>query len=447
MDYPNMKNMEQPLSADTLFGRCLGKKILSAELVEITLINLRGIYQKQITLGFDDNCNIGDIVKIENQKVQILTRAKHPSSSFTARTLDPRRQHALKIRRQVESGIREFFENQGFIETRTPTLVQSPGMEPHIRPFATRTGEYIPTSPEFSMKKLLVGGLEKIYQICPAFRVEPKTTQHHPEFTMLEWYRSYSTYEEIMMDFENLMQFLCAKILNGSEIIYQNKKINLSAPWPRMSIRDLFLQYTQIDLNQTQTLEQITKAAQQLGLKVKTSFSKNANNDENSKIHNHKNYDTQILETHTLDSWDDVFYKIWLEKIEPQLQKHGALIVHSYPASQAALAVVDSDIDGGHWARRFEPYVAGLELGNAFQELTDSVEQSQRFETDMNLREKIYGKDFPKSPIDFGFIKALEEGMPPSSGIAVGVDRLVMLFANEPDIDYTLWLPSFIKNN
>ena len=139
-----------------------------------------------------------------------------------------------------------------------------------------------------------------------------------------------------------------------------------------------------------------------------------------------------------LRKWSNYF-------IENNLPKDQAVFVYRYPPSQSALSVIDKDSDGSSWARRFEPYAGGLELGNAFEELTDPIEQRKRFVEDMALREKIYGPSFPKNPIDEDFMDALNEGMPPSGGIAVGVDRLVMLFADQNDIDKTLWLQSYIE--
>ena len=146
------------------------------------------------------------------------------------------------------------------------------------------------------------------------------------------------------------------------------------------------------------------------------------------------------------DTWDDLYFKIWLNFIESNLPQDKAVFVYRYPTSQSALSVIDEDLDGTKWAKRFEPYAGGLELGNAFEELTDPVEQRKRFVEDMNLREEIYGATFPKNPMDEEFLQALEEGMPPSGGIAVGVDRLVMLLADEPDIDYTFWVKPFTNS-
>ena len=136
------------------------------------------------------------------------------------------------------------------------------------------------------------------------------------------------------------------------------------------------------------------------------------------------------------DTWDDLFFKIWLNCVEPRLPKDQAVFVLRYPPSQAALSVLDQDPDGSNWAKRFEVYAGGLELGNAFEELTDPVEQRRRFERDMMERTRIYGSDFPPTPIDQKFLAALEKGMPPSGGIAIGVDRMAMLFADEADIHH-----------
>ncbi len=266
------------------------------------------------------------------------------------------------------------------------------------------------------MKKLLVGGLKKIFQVCPAFRDEPLSTTHLPEFTLLEWYRADADYEKIMQDTENLLAALATECFAKPEIFFQGERISVKPPWPRLRVRDLFQEFAGIDLTKAPTIDLLQQEC--LGLGFQNKF----------KVRDEK------------DTWDDLYFKIWLNLIEPRLPKNQAIFVTRYPASQAALSVIDSDPDGTRWAKRFEVYAGGLELGNAFEELTDPLEQRRRFEKDMQLREQIYGHSFPKNPLDEEFLAALEEGMPPSGGIAIGVDRLVMLFANEPDIQYTFWL-------
>jgi lysyl-tRNA synthetase class 2 len=364
---------------------------------------------------------VGGIVSIKNQIGTLLTpgQLRTQAHGYAHRILDPRRQAAMKMRSRVETGIRRFFTERAFLETRTPLLVPCPGMEPHIRPFevvshSEMAPTYLPTSPEFAMKRLLVGGLERIFQLCPAFRDEPRSRTHRPEFSMLEWYRAYAGMEEILSDTENLIEFLAIEIFGKPEIPYQGEVISVKTPWPRLKIRDLFLEKAQINLTQSSTVEALEEHCKRLAL--------GASNPESSV------------------SWDDLYFKIWLNIIEPQLPKNSAVFVTHYPASQAALAVIETDADGSSWARRFEVYAGGFELGNAFEELTNPEEQKQRFIHDMQHRVETYGSSFPPNPLDEDFLQALEEGMPPSGGIAMGVDRLVMLFANEPEIDYTFWL-------
>jgi lysyl-tRNA synthetase class 2 len=336
-------------------------------------------------------------------------------SYWNSRTQDPRRVRAIGTRTKVESAIREFFSGEGFLETRTPLLVPCPGMETHIRTFKVDriSGEptYLPTSPEFAMKRLLVGGLPRIFQICPAFRDEQPSSTHRPEFTLLEWYRSNAGYEDIMRDTERLFESVAIKLFGKPELVFQGQKISVATPWPRLRIRDLFKEHAGVDLVRTSTAEALATECKRLG-----------------------------LAPDSRDTWDDLYFRIWLNVVEPRLPADRAAFVMRYPKSQAALSVVDRDADGSEWAKRFELYAGGIELGNAFEELTDPREQRRRFVEDMELRERIYGADFPKTPLDEGFLAALEEGLPPSGGIAVGVDRMVMLFGDEPEIDYTFWI-------
>jgi len=342
------------------------------------------------------------------------TTTKYDKSHVThwkVRIQDPRRRHAVATRRKVEKAIRAFFDAKNFEEVRTPLLVVSPGMEPHIRPLPLKNNLYLPTSPEFAMKKLLAGGLNKIYQICPAFRDEPHSTTHLREFTLLEWYETQIDDQGLQKTTEQLIEALAIQLFGKPEITFQGKKISVKTPWPRLRTRNLFLETVGIDLVKNHSVELLAQECRRL--KIQTDAS---------------------------DTWDDLYFKIWLNLIEPKLPENQAVFVTRYPASQAALSRLDQDPDGSQWAKRFEVYIGGIELANAFEELTDPVEQRKRFVDDMDLREKTYGPSFPKSPIDEDFIAALEQGLPPCSGIAMGVDRLVMLFANESDIDYTFYI-------
>lgn len=359
---------------------------------------------------------VGDWISIEGLVVRILTpnRRKDRELPCFGRIQNPRRIRGLRMRQRVEKAIREFFDRRDFLETRTPILVPCPGMETHIRPFRLETGAYLPTSPEFALKRLLVGGLPRIYQIAPTFRLEPKSTTHSPEFTMLEWYRAFAGMEEIMADTEELIEWLAREIRGEPAIEFQGRRFSVQTPWPRLSTRELFRQHAGMDWAACSTREQMSSLCRRLGLDVAGG-----------------------------DTWDDLYFRIWLNCVEPRLPQDQAVLVHGYPPSQAALSVIQRDPDGIATARRFEAYAAGIELCNAFEELTDPVEQRARFEKDMTLRQQQYGAEFPPTPIDEDFLSALEEGLPPSGGNALGVDRLIMLLGDEPDIRYTFWLEAF----
>jgi lysyl-tRNA synthetase class 2 len=376
--------------------------------------------------GEPGNAGIGDWVAIETAGPRPIVRVLTPNRSsgrtlrFFERMQDPRRQRGVAMRARVEALVRKFFSDRDFLETRTPLLVACPGMEPHIRPFRLETGAYLPTSPEFALKRLLVGGLERIFQITPTFRIEPKSTTHHPEFTMLEWYRAFAGMEDIMRDTEQLLEQLAIAVGGAPEIEFQKKRFSVKTPWPRLAVRDLFRDLAGVDLVACSTAENLARECVRLAVAPGLS-----------------------LEELAKEPWDDLYFRIWLNIIEPRLPQERAVFVHGYPPSQAALSVIETHSDGSRWARRFEAYAAGIELCNAFEELTDPAEQRARFAKDMVLREKVYGDEFPKTALDEDFLQALEEGLPPSGGNALGIDRLVMLLGDEPDIRYTFWLEAY----
>lgn len=327
---------------------------------------------------------------------------------------DKRRARAVVIR-----AIRDFFHGAGFIETDTPSLVLSPGMEPHIRPLQIRDNQaYLPTSPEFAMKKLLAQGYAQVFQICKAYRLEPKSTTHNPEFTMLEWYRANSSYETIMDDVEALFKSISKELHAGTKFVTPNGNQDVGAAWQRLTIEECFRQFAKLRLTDLLTLEAMTEAC------VKKGY---------------------VSAVDAPSTWDDLFFRIMMNDVEPALAKLGTpVIIYNYPESQAALANIVTDNRGFRWAKRFEVYAGGFELGNAFDELTDASEQRRRFEKDMKLRQELYGKEFAPSPIDEEFLTALKT-MPASGGIAMGVDRLIMYFTGAQSIDEVLWLPSYFS--
>lgn len=265
------------------------------------------------------------------------------------------------------------------------------------------------------MKRLLSGGLEKIFQMAPAFRDEPGSPHHLSQFTMLEWYRAFCTDQELMVDTETLIEHLALEVHGAPQFRFGDQELHVARPWPRYTVQELFEAHAGLDLKKLHRAEDFLPHLKRLQIPLPSS--------EDSP------------------SWDTLYYLIWLNAIEPKLPRDRAFFIHRYPASQAALSVIDTDPDGSRWARRFEAYLGQTELANAFEELTDPVEQRARFEADMKLRTLTYGRKFPASPIDEEFLLALEEGLPPSAGIALGLERLVQILADEPEIGFCHFLP------
>lgn len=328
---------------------------------------------------------------------------------------NPDRQKKLRIRSATTRAIHKFFTKQDYQHVETPALVKSPGMEPHIRPFQTSSGAFLHTSPEFAMKKLLVEGFEKIYQISKTYRYEPPSHTHHPEFTMLEWYEAYKDLAGLRAQTEALVKFVAREIYkteHKKDLPHLFKK-----PFLVKTVKQLFLEGTGFLLPTQDDVEKLRKIERSL------------------KIPGKREHDQR--------SWDDVFFSIWLNAVEPKFPRDRGLFVTEFPESQAALSTLKQDLDKTWVANRFELYLGGVELANAFHELTDPERQLQRFIKDQKIRKLNYGTLYPESPIDEEFIEALREGLPPSSGIALGVDRLVMILAEAQTLEETLWLPAF----
>jgi lysyl-tRNA synthetase class 2 len=351
----------------------------------------------------------------------------------------------LKKRALILKTIRRFFDSKKFFEIETPQLVFSPGLEPHIYPmevmkkrindgreknFENLHSSFLHTSPEFSMKKILAyyhkQGLDKIYQICHCFRFEPMSDTHLPEFTMLEWYRTHSNYFELMNDVEELFEAIAYEIYNSLEFFsFNNEKQNLKRPWIRLSCNEAFQKFCGIKLTDLLEIKDIARYCYEKGHCSKELYN--------------ENYFKKS------DSWNTFFFLIMLNEIEPKLKELGSpVILYDFPESLSALSNLYQDENGFTWAKRFEVYANGLEIANAFDELIDFKTQRLRFEKDMLTRFELYGESMPLSPIDDEFINALKL-LPPSSGIALGVDRLIMYFLGVPKILDVVSLPPFLS--
>jgi lysyl-tRNA synthetase class 2 len=325
-----------------------------------------------------------------------------------------RRRPYLAARGRIIAAIRAFFVQRDFVEVETPALQACPGMEPHLLAFATELREpgegirpfYLHTSPEFAMKKLLAAGETRIFQFARVFRNAERSATHHPEFTMLEWYRAGAGTPELMNDCEALLRAALAAA--GMAVFRRGEaEADPAPPFRRLAVADAFRDYCGIDVLATATeLDRLAAVARPLG-----------------------------IAPHGGDTWEDLFFRIFLDRIEPHLGKGVPTILHDYPVAMAALARAKPD--DRRLADRFELYVAGLELANAFGELIDPAEQRQRFLADQEAKRRLYGFAYP---IDEDFLAALGH-MRPSAGIALGLDRLVMLATGAARIEDVLWAP------
>lgn len=327
---------------------------------------------------------------------------------------------ALRARGRVRRALADWFDAAGFLEVETPALQTSPGLEPHLAAFETTllapgrgpgaARLYLHTSPEFAMKKLLAGGLERIWQIAPVFRNAERSATHHPEFRMLEWYRARAPYTRLIEDCQGLLR-AAARAAGRDRFVWNGGACDPFAPWPVHTVEGLFAERLGIALRPILEVDPadppaapLAEAARRLGVRVAGD-----------------------------DRFEDIFFRLFLERIEPTLGLDAPAVVTDYPVSMAALARPKPDDPA--FAERFELYVRGLELANAFGELTDPAEQRRRFEADMALKQRLYGERYP---IDEDFLAALG-GMPPASGIALGFDRLVMLALGAARIEDVLW--------
>jgi lysyl-tRNA synthetase class 2 len=299
--------------------------------------------------------------------------------------------------------------------------VRYPGQEPYLNPPAVEISDpqgvgyrfWLQTSPEFAMKKLLAAGFQKIFQLARCFRnQESFGGRHNPEFTLLEWYRSPGQVAEIMNDTEQLFQYLAGR-LDREKIIYNGQEICLSGVWDRVSMKEIWHQYVGVNLDDYLTAEKMAELVRARGF--------SAGSDE---------------------PYEDLFYQIFLNAIEPKLGLAKPVFIYDYPAQMCSLSRLCGH--DNRYAERFELYVGGLELANGFGELTDAAEQSKRLEEDKNKRQKL-GKEI--WPVDPDFIKALETwkiehgssmGIK-QSGIALGVDRMILLFTGAKDLNEVIF--------
>ncbi len=325
----------------------------------------------------------------------------------------------LMGRNRIQAALRSFFAARDFVEVDTATLQTSPGNEAHLHAFATeaigldgsRAPLYLHTSPEFACKKLLAAGEPRIACFAHVYRNRERGPLHHPEFTMLEWYRAGESYETLMQDCGEILG-LAAETAGTRTLAWRGRETDPFQAPERLSVAEAFERFAGIDLL--------------------ASIDRSGATDRDLLAASLKAAGLRVAGD---DTWSDLFSRVIVERVEPNLGLGRATILDEYPVAEAALARPTAH--DPRVAERFELYACGVELANAFGELTDAAEQRRRFEAEMREKMRVYGESYP---VDEDFLTALAQ-MPEASGIALGFDRLVMLATGAARIDQVLWAP------
>jgi lysyl-tRNA synthetase class 2 len=324
----------------------------------------------------------------------------------------------LLARNRIASALQDYFSARDFITIDPAALQVSPGNEAHLHGFVTEliqpSGEhsrlYLHTSPEFACKKLLAAGERRIVSFAHVFRNRERGPLHHPEFTLLEWYRAGEAYGAVIDDCLAIIA-KAAKIAGTEQFSFRGRAADPFAPAERMTVAQAFARFASVDLLQTVSgeggdREALARQAEEANVKTAAD-----------------------------DTWSDIFSRILVERVEPNLGNGQPTVLDEYPTIEAALA--RRKPGDPRVSERFELYVCGIELANGFGELTDPVEQRRRFEAEMAEKQRVYGERYS---IDEDFLAALAK-MPSASGCALGLDRLVMLAAGATRIDQVIWTP------
>ncbi len=339
------------------------------------------------------------------------------SSPFWAPHVHADRRPVLLARGRIVAALRNWFAARDFVEVETGALQVSPGNETHLHAFATALAapdgvpspRYLRTSPEFACKKLLAAGERRLVEFARVFRNRERGALHHPEFTLIEWYRAAEPYRELMTDCAAILRE-AAEAAGTRRLTFRGRSADVFVEPERLTVADAFTRFAGIDLLDTlpggkPDRERFAAAARNAGIR---------HGDD--------------------DTWGDIFSRVLVERVEGNLGLGRVTILDEYPAALSALARPASD---PRVAERFELYACGVELANGFGELTDAAVQRHRLEAEMAEKQRIYGERYP---IDEDFIAALAH-MPEASGVALGLDRLVMLATGASRIDQVLWNP------
>ena len=364
-------------------------------------------------------------ISVRAEKITVLSKSLRPlpekwhglkdvETRYRQRYVDlivnPEVKDTFVKRSKIISAVRRYLDGQGFLEVETPTMHTIPGGAA-ARPFITHHNTldmdlYMRIALELPLKRLIVGGMERVYEIGRAYRNEGISVRHNPEFTMMEVYQAYGDYQSMMSLTENLVAYVAQEVLGTTKITYQGTEIDLTPQWRRMTMIDAVKEYSGVDFNLIQTDEEAIKVAKEHHIPLENATTRG-----------------QVI---------NCFFE---EKVEANLIQ--PTFITDYPVEISPLA--KREVEDARLTYRFEAFVYGRELGNAFSELNDPIDQRQRFEAQMKEREK---GDDEAHLMDEDFVRALEYGMAPTGGLGIGMDRLVMLLTDAASIRDVILFPT-----
>ncbi|UOQ49487.1 lysine--tRNA ligase [Gracilibacillus caseinilyticus] len=367
--------------------------------------------------------NVGEL-SVKANKFTILTKSLRPlpekfhglkdvEQRYRQRYLDlitnMDSKNTFILRSKIIQSMRRYLDDRGFLEVETPMMHGIPGGA-SARPFETHHNAldiplYMRIAIELHLKRLIVGGMEKVYEIGRVFRNEGVSTRHNPEFTMIELYEAYADYHDIMELVENMVAHIAKEVTGSATIMYGEEEINLEPSWTRLHMVDAIKEYTGVDFWKKTTDEEAKALAKEHGVDI-----------EDTMTYGH------------------IVNEFFEQKVEDKLIQ--PTFVYGHPVAISPLAKKNKEDD--RFTDRFELFIVGREHANAFSELNDPVDQRERFEA--QVKEKEQGND-EAHEMDEDFLEALEYGMPPTGGLGIGIDRLVMLLTNSPSIRDVLLFP------
>jgi lysyl-tRNA synthetase class 2 len=342
----------------------------------------------------------GDLVRLADrgqplERVRPYLRGDYPTPDTELARLARRRLGNLAARSRAMGALRGVFAARDFVEVETPLVVRAPGLEIHLTAIAAGPAPgWLITSPEYQMKRLLAAGMERIYQVCKCFRAEEEGAHHASEFTMLEWYRAWAGLDAIEADVCAVVAEV-ATAVNGEPVVtVGDRRFDVGAPWLRITVAEAMQRWAGVEVVGDESATELAIKVQAAGIDIGTAT-----------------------------AWDDIFYCAFVAKVDPALAAcDRPVLLIDWPVPLGALA--RRKPDDPRLVERFEAYVGGIELANAFGELVDPLEQRARFEDDLAARRE-RGREV--YPLDEKLLSALTEGLPPSAGVALGVDRLMMI--------------------